>query len=88
MSSRSSAVKGREPRKVLTQHPKRLRWRRVAAGLSQEELAKKAGYTKQHIWVLERGDFGASAKCLAELAAVLDCKTTDLMPDEPNGAVA
>lgn len=88
MSSQPKPVKRREPHKMLTQHPKRLIWRRNAAGLTQERLAEMAGYTKQHISGLEKGAFGASAECMAALARALDCKITDLMPDEPNGSAA
>jgi transcriptional regulator with XRE-family HTH domain len=96
MSSTSSRVNNRERDKVLTphsrrilaHHPARLKWRRQAAGLSQEQLGELAGYTKQHIWGLENSKFSASAECLAALAEALKCKTTDIMPDEPSGAVA
>lgn len=83
MSSTSPGVKGSNRDKDLTHDPKRLRRRRLAAGLQGIDLAAKTGYSKQHLSGLERGDFGASAKCLAAIAAALKCEITDIMPAEP-----
>lgn len=64
------------------QDPKRLRRRRVAAGLSQTALAKKANITKSHISSVENGRAGFSPEFLARVAMALDCTIEDLMPDE------
>jgi transcriptional regulator with XRE-family HTH domain len=85
MHSSTETVKTPKRDKPVTHHPERLKWRRFAAGLNGPQLAAKAGYTKQHISKLERGEINASAECLARLAEALGCQVTDLMPDEPQG---
>ncbi len=68
--------------KVLTQHPRRLRRRRIEAGLTLEQLGSLAGYTKQHMSALELGQASASPPCLLAVANALGCEIADLLPDE------
>lgn len=45
-------------------------------------LAQAAGYSKSHLSEVEGGHTSASPECLRELARVLGCEITDLMPAE------
>lgn len=65
-----------------TQDPQRLRRRRIEAGLNQEELAHRAGISKSHMSLLERGERNASARVLKCLAKPLNCQIADLLPPE------
>ncbi len=57
-----------------------LRHRRIAAGMSQADLAIRAGCTSGYVSLMERGLRQApSAHTLAHLAGALGCKITDLM---------
>lgn len=64
---------------------------RVDAGLTQEQLAHRAGMTRTHYQQLERGWWkkdapsNPSAKVLVRLAQVLDVEPGDLLP--PAGKV-
>jgi len=78
----------------LTQDMRRLKRRRVAAGLTLRDAAARAGCHWTTIGKLEHGDRSADPRILAALAKAYDCKITDLMPPEPgafpatNGAAA
>lgn len=67
---------------------RKLRLRRIRAGLTQPQLARLAQVHPSHISLMERGDRGPSPKTLNVLASVLGCDITDLMPDEPDEAAA
>jgi transcriptional regulator with XRE-family HTH domain len=67
-----------------TQDPQRLRRRRIEAGLNQVELAARAGISKSHMSLLERGARNASAPVLKRLAKRLKCEVADLLPPEPS----
>lgn len=69
-------------------HPQRLKWRRVASGLSLTEAAKRAGCDKSHLSKAEHGVYSISVELLAQLARIYGCEIRDLMPDEPNGQAA
>jgi len=88
MSDIRQSVKqsGVTPRHI--QHPGKLRWRRVARGLSLARAAEAAGCSKSHLSKLEHGQDPASVDLLVRLAGVYGCEITDLMPREPDGAVA
>src|SRR5436309_16136918 len=60
----------------------RCRWRRVAAGLAQQELAKLAGINKCTMCLAEQGKRNLSPPVLARVAQALGCQITDLMPPE------
>tara|TARA_R100000322_G_scaffold159382_2_gene120299 strand:- start:6087 stop:6461 length:375 start_codon:yes stop_codon:yes gene_type:complete len=49
-------------------------------GMTQEQLAEKAGVTKVYIGQLERGERNMSQKLRAKLAVVLDVDNEDLTP--------
>lgn len=73
-------------RTPLSQDPKRLRRRRIAARLNITQLAAKAGCSVSYLWQLENGDYSASPALLGALADALECDVTDLMPPDPADA--
>lgn len=60
---------------VLNNH---LKERRVDKGLSQEELAKLVGTTRQTIISIEKKQFNPTTKLAILLSVALDCKVEDL----------
>ena len=62
-------------REVLARNLKRLR---LAADLSQEDLAHRAEIDRTYVSSLERGRYSATVDMLERLAAVLDRKSTRL----------
>ena len=66
-----------------TQDPKRVRRRRIEAGLNKRELAEAAGIHPSYVTCLERGERSASPRVLKRLSEALDCQIGDLMPPEP-----
>jgi transcriptional regulator with XRE-family HTH domain len=61
---------------------RKLRMKRIRAGLTQPALAELAQLDESHIAKIERGTRGVSPRTLNVLADVLGCDITDLMPDE------
>lgn len=57
----------------------KLKAARLAAGLSQYQLAEKVGCSQHHISRWENGERGPSAKSLKKLANALGCKMEDLI---------
>ena len=53
--------------------------RRQALGLTQAQLAEKAGVIQQTIDKWERGERNPGVPSLKKLAAALDCKLEDLL---------
>lgn len=82
MNSDPRAVNAAKGDKSLSHEPRRLRYRRRAAGLTLEGLAARAGSSKGHLSQLENGMVGASPPLLGRLAEVLGCEISDLMPPE------
>jgi len=56
-----------------------VRYERKKAGLSQEELAEKADFTRNYIGDIERGDKKPTIETLAKIAKVLKCRVRDLV---------
>ena len=67
-------------RKVFSQNLRRLRLER---GLSQEELAHRAGIDRTYVSALERGVYSASITMLAKLAVVLEAEPSQLLDNVP-----
>ena len=65
-------------REVLAKNLKRLR---LAADLSQEDLAHSAEIDRTYVSSLERGRYSATVDMLERLAAVLGVKPDDLLAD-------
>ncbi len=63
-------------RKVLAINLRRLRHER---GLSQEELAHRAGIDRGYVSSIERERYGASVDKLEQLAVVLDVAAFELL---------
>ena len=53
--------------------------RRLALGLTQEQLAEKAGVNLRQISAWERGAIVPSGKSLVKLSKALDCTIDELM---------
>jgi transcriptional regulator with XRE-family HTH domain len=68
--------------------PRKLRMKRIRAGLNPPQLAKLAHLHPSHIRFLEQGERGTSPKTLNVLADVFGCDITELMPDEPEPELA
>lgn len=56
---------------------------RLAKGLSQEELAHRAGIDRTYISSLERGVYKASIDVVDRLARVLETEASDLLKRLP-----
>lgn len=59
---------------------KRIRDLRIAAGLTQEQLADRSGLTQSHICRLERGEHSPNGLTLSKIAKGLGVPITDLDP--------
>lgn len=70
----------------LNQDPRRLKRRRIAAGLTLRGAAERAGCHFTTIGKLEQGERSAEPGTLAALADAYGCEITDLMPPEPVAA--
>ena len=64
--------------KVLIVLGKRLREEREKAGLTQSELAKKAGINPNYYAVVERGEKNISYEKLQRVLKVLNIKSLDI----------
>lgn len=69
-------------------NPKRLARRRVEAGLTQTELAERAGCSKQLVSMVEAGRANFSVTNLGKISQVLGCEIADLLPDEDQAAAS
>ncbi|BBB12917.1 MULTISPECIES: helix-turn-helix transcriptional regulator [Sphingomonadaceae] len=67
-------------REVLATNLKRLR---LAAGLSQEELAYRADIDRTYVSSLERGRYSASIDMLESLSVALDIEPSELLVKAP-----
>ena len=55
-----------------------IRTRRKELGLSQEELAKQCGVSRQTISLIERGDYNPSVTLALRIAAVFRVQVEDI----------
>jgi transcriptional regulator with XRE-family HTH domain len=83
-----SVKRQRRDPETLKQDPRKLKRRRVAAGMSLTEAAQRAPCSKPHLSNVENGYDGASPRLLAKLAGLYGCQIVDLMPDEPKKRAA
>lgn len=68
-------------REVLAKNLKR---HRLAAGLSQEELAHRAEVDRTYVSSLERCQYAATVDVIEKLAAQLEIEAADLLKDAGN----
>ena len=66
-----------EPRKTATKSP--ITAARIAAGLTQAQLAEKIGVAAQHIGRWERGERKPKTDALIRLSNALKCDMMDLL---------
>lgn len=69
---------------AMADMPNRLYELRRARGLSQQELASKAGCSKMHISGVERGEREFSLSLMRRLAEVLNVSPADLLSSTDN----
>ena len=63
----------------------RIKLRRIELNMSQADLAKKAGVTRQTIGMIESGEFNPSLKLCLSICWALGLTLNDLFwEDEPN----
>ena len=75
----SGRLLGMSLREILARNLRRLRAER---GLSQEELAHRAGVNRNYVGMIEREENAATVDTMEQLAAALDVGPTDLIdPD-------
>jgi len=72
----------------MNEDRRELRRRRIAAGLSQTDLAQKAGVSKSQLSDVENGRAGFSPKNLKAIADILGCTVPDLLLPEPEDQAA
>lgn len=56
-----------------------LRAQRRAKGLTLAELARRVGYSERYLEIIERGEVDPTIATMAELAAALGVKATQLL---------
>lgn len=66
----------------------RIKFRRIELNMSQADLARKAGVTRQTIGMIESGEFNPSLKLCLAISWALELTLNDLFwedkPDEEN----
>lgn len=63
---------------------KSVRAKRLAAGLSQEQLGERAHIHRTYIGAIERGEKNVTVATLAKVARALHCKLSDLVQGDDN----
>ena len=64
--------------KILINFSKRVRAERLKKGLSQEELAEKAGVHRTYIGMIERAEKNITLKNIGKISLALKIKLSDL----------
>ena len=60
----------------------KMKFRRIELNMSQSELARKAGVTRQTIGLIESGDFNPSIKLCVAICRALGVTLNDLFWEE------
>jgi transcriptional regulator with XRE-family HTH domain len=68
---------------ILTILADNVRRKRLRQGLSQEELAEKAGFHRTYIGMIERAERNITLRNLERLAGALECSIAELITVEP-----
>ncbi len=66
----------------------RLKERRNAQGLSQGDLAKMVGVSRQTVNMIESGEYNPTLALCLRLSHTLHCTLNDLFWEEPKGETA
>jgi transcriptional regulator with XRE-family HTH domain len=66
---------------ILVEFARRVRQRRYENGLTQEELAEKAGFHVNYIGGIERAERNASITSIVALAKALEISPRSLFPE-------
>jgi transcriptional regulator with XRE-family HTH domain len=77
-----------DSRLLLAEFGARVRAQRLARGLSQEELAERAGWSAATVGRIELGKSDAGITAVYALARVLDVGLGELLPELGSGATA
>lgn len=62
----------------------KMKFRRIEMNMSQSDLAKKAGVTRQTIGLIESGDFNPSLNLCIAICRALDVTLNDLFWEDEN----
>lgn len=62
----------------------KMKFRRIELNISQTELAKRAGVTRQTIGLIESGEFNPSIKLCIAICKALDSTLNDLFWEDDN----
>ena len=62
----------------------KMKFRRIEVGMSQAQLAKAAGVTRQTIGLIEAGEFNPSLKLCLAICKALGVTLNDLFWEEEN----
>ena len=65
----------------------KMKFRRIELDMSQTELAKKAGVTRQTIGLIEAGDFNPSFKLCIDICNALGVTLNDIFWEDKNDEV-
>jgi transcriptional regulator with XRE-family HTH domain len=68
--------------------PSALRLRRLALGLTAEDVAREAGLNRRWVGVLERGGASPTWRTALALAEVLEADPRELFPSNDDGPAA
>lgn len=60
----------------------KMKFRRIELEMSQTELARRAGVTRQTIGMIEAGEFNPSIKLCVAICQALECTLNDLFWEE------
>ena len=81
-----SAGKDLRPMSMQARIAKRIKERRVALGLRQDDVAKRIGVKRQYLSYIEKGMHLPGLALLYSLANALDTKVTYFLDEEPSGS--
>lgn len=74
-------AKKKKQNPVLVEFAAKVRNRRHALSLTQEQLAERAGFHVNYVGGIERADRNPSLTSIIALAVGLECAPKDLIPD-------
>lgn len=60
----------------------KMKFRRIEMEMSQTELARRAGVTRQTIGMIEAGEFNPSIKLCVAICRALECTLNDIFWEE------